>query len=672
MRLSEWAHFRFLVYNPIVEKEEETMEKEQSARIIRVVPIARGIGKEELTYFTLKDVREGCIVSVPIRKKQVPALVIGSEEAVFSRAELRSLPYGLRKISNIKSRALLLPAFVEAAKDTARHFATTTGAVLSALTPLSLGSEFKGPSSDVEHAPETVHITPKENATKQIPLLIQSADEERIAAYRGIVREEFARGGSVFLCMPEVTEIERAAETLSRGIPEYTIILHAGISSKKLAALWMKGVTEKHPVLIIGTGQFLSIPRHDIKTIIVEKESSRAYKTPARPHADIRVFAEIFAKHLRARIIFGDLFLRPETIARKNDGDMAEFGALAFRSLTTAEKSLIDMRKEDARGKNKFTIVSEELSETIKKTASGSEQTFLLSARRGLHSVTACNDCGSVVLCKRCSAPMALHGDDTFQKGSKNFFLCHKCGTREVSSDKCVVCGGWRFALLGAGTERVAEEMTRLFPEAHILRMDRDTVTTHKRAIDMREKFYNTPGAILVGTEMAVPYLNRTISTVSAISVDSLFAIPDFRINERVFALLLRMRSRAGKHFLIQTRDPENRILRYALDGNMIDFCREEIAERKIFGYPPFSTLIKVTREGTETLVRKDIETLAKTLTEYAPETYESFARGARGQYRMNLLLKIPSGKWIDEKLLAMLRALPPHYAVSVDPESLV
>lgn len=663
--------------NDILEQEDTNA----SVHIIHVVPITRGIGKEELSYFTLKEVREGFIVSVPLRKKQIPALVVGVEKAVLSRTELRSLPYSLRKISNVKSHTLLSPSFMNAAKDASAYFATTTGAILSALTPHSLGSELKGPpennSINVVSTDTNTreHGGRKSDAPRQMPLLIQSADEERVAAYRGIIREEFARGGSVFLCLPEVTEIERMAGTLSRGIEEYSIVLHAGISGKKLVAAWTKAVTEKHPLLIIATGQFLSLPRTDIRTIVVEKESSRAYKTPVRPYTDIRTFAEILARHMRARLIFGDLSLRPETIARKNDGQMTEFSTLAFRSLTTAQKSLIDMRTPNTPTINTpktFSVISDELAKIIKNAVTGSEQIFLLSARRGLNPITTCNDCGSVVLCKRCSAPMALHGDLSSGKGAKNTFLCHKCGIREKSTDTCAICGGWRFALLGIGTERVAEEVEKLFPEAHLFRMDRDTITTHKRALDLREKFYNTPGGILVGTEMAIPYLNRDISVVSAVSVDSLFTIPDFRINERVFSLLLRLRSRASKHFLIQTRDPENRILRYALDGNMIDFYREEIAERKVFNYPPFSTLIKITREGAELAARKDIETLAEKLEMYAPEAYEASARSARGQLRMHLLLKIPSGTWVDEILLNILRTLPPHYAISVDPENIL
>ncbi len=650
-------------------------KEEVAAKILSCIPISRGVGKEELSYFTLKDVPLGSLVVVPLRRRQIPAIVVAGESAFFSKTEIKSLPFGLKKIDSVKARAFLLPEFIQAAHGAARYFATTTGAILSAFTPTSIGAEFKGPKEVVPEEPsDNTPDIPRAHATKHIPFLIQSGDTERIAAYRGIIREEFARGGSVFVCLPEITEIERLKEDLSRGIPEYTFVFHSGIPSKKLGTAWASALSEKHPVLIIGTGQFLSLPRADIRTIIVEKESSRAHKMLSRPYADTRVFAEIFARMIRARLFYGDLFLRPETITREQNGDCAEFSPLQFRALTTAKRLLIDMRTKDTREEKKFVLVSSEMESAVREAVLGGQQAYILAPRRGLHPVTLCNDCGSVVLCQRCSAPMVLHGDETFEKGAKNFFLCHKCGTKESSSDKCAICGGWRFALLGIGAERVAEEMKRLFPGTPIFRMDRDTITTHKKAIDVREKFYQTPSAILVGTEMAVPYLNREVSVLAVASVDSFFAIPDFRANERVFSTLLRLRSRAQKYFIIQTRDPENRILRYALDGNMVDFYREEIAERKVFGYPPFSMLIKIMREGLEKSVRKDMEALAATgvFASYEPRAYETFSRGPRGKFRMNLLLKVPQEKWVNDDLLLALRALPPHYAIAVDPESLL
>jgi len=654
-------------------------KKELSPRILSCIPISRGVGKEELSYFTFKDIKEGYLISVPLRRRQILAVVVHAEKAVLSKAELKLLPFGLRKVDTIQARAFLLPSFVESAKEAARYFATTTGAILSSLTPTSLGTEFKKNSAEqeVEDQMELAQNETKpteENAPKHIPLLIQSADQDRVAAYRGIIREEFARGGSVFVCLPEITEIERLTDDLSRGISEYTFVFHSGISGKKLATLWTQALTEKHPVLIIGTGQFFSLPRPDIRTIIVEKESSRTYKTIGRPYVDIRTFAEILARKLRARLIFGDLFLRTETIAREENGDFAEFSPLAFRTLTTAERALVDIRPKEKKDEKTFTFISPELTEVVKETVARGEQMYILTARRGLAPITVCNDCGSLVLCKQCSAPLTLHGNETSKKGAKNSFLCHKCGAQEKSSDECAVCGGWRFALLGAGVERIIEEISLLFPGLPLFRMDRDTVTTHKRALDLREKFYQTPGSVLVGTEMAVAYLDRELGTAAVASVDSLFTIPDFRMNERVFSLLLRMRSRAQKHFLIQTRDPENRVLRYALDGNMVDFYREEIAERKVFGYPPFSIIIKIVREGTEHAVRRDMDALLKSemLATYTPHVYEAFARGARGQFRMNLLLKIPGEKWVDENLLTALRALSPQFMVAVDPESLL
>jgi len=638
--------------------------------LVRVVPLARGVLKEELTYFTSKPVTVGSIVAVPIRRSSANALVVSVEEAYMSKSQLKASPYAVKKIDSIKAHTFFLPGFVSAAREAATHFATTTGAVLTALTPAAVNTypkEVFQKGAPLTARPNSAHASA---GTLKQTFLVQSEDKERVSTYKSVVREEFAKGASVFFCLPEISEIERIAGTLARGIEEYTYVLHGSMTKKEILTSWNKALKEEHPVLIIATGQFLSLPRPDITTIILDKESSRAYKQITRPFVDIRTFAEMYTRHTGARLIVGDIFLRPETIYKQREGQATELSPLKFRALSTADQAVIDMKQyTDSSGKKTFVLFSDELRALIKKHREESENTFILTARRGLHSTTVCNDCGNTVLCTRCSAPTVLHKGSTEKD---NRAICHKCGLEQEASDRCNTCGGWRLATLGAGIEHIEEELKKEFPDLHIFRIDKDTVSTHKKAVEMREKFYNTPGSVLLGTEMAVAYLDREVDNAAIVSVDSLFTIPDFRINERVFNVLLRLRLRATRNFLIQTRDIENRIFDYATKGNMIDFYREEIAERKILVYPPFVTLIKITREGVRASVEKDMDKLAHELQEYKPVVFPAFITTIKGKYRLNMLLKIPAGEWVDEHLLNILRGLPPTFAIRVDPEDVL
>jgi len=650
--------------------EKQEQKKGDGMKIVHVIPISKGITKEQLTYFSAKDILPGCIVSVPLRSKMVDAIVLGVESAEVSKTELKSSSYSIKKIGDIKARHFFLPSFVKAALEAAHYYGGTSGALMHALTPSALSSYPTKvlPKEKLKAAQR--EATPK---VKQEPLLVQSEDKDRISTYKSIIREEFAKRASVFFCLPEISEIEHIKATLEKGIEEYTYVFHSTMTKKEILENWKAALEETHPILVIGTGAFLSLPRSDIGTIIVEKESSRAYKMSTRPFVDIRMFAEIFARLSGIRLIMGDIFLRPETLWKQEQGVYSVLSALAFRSLSVAAQEVIDMRQyTDKFGAKKFRVLSDALLALIQKMKGGNESLFILTARRGLYPLTVCSDCGSSVMCERCSAPVVLHNKDAKNKNEAYTAICHKCGFEQDAPDRCVVCSGWRLTTLGVGIEHIEEELQKQAEGLLVLRMDRDSVKTHKQAIKLRDKFYASPGSILVGTEMAIAYLDRSIENVAVLSVDSLFTIPDFRINERIFNMLLRVRALALKRFYIQTRDAENKIFDYITKGNLVDFYREEIAERKALHYPPFTTLIKLTLMGKQSQVEKEMRLAGQKLETYKPEIFPAFITTIKGKYRMNMLIRIPRGEWVNETLLGILRALPPQFAVRVDPEDVL
>ena len=253
---------------------------------------------------------------------------------------------------------------------------------------------------------------------------------------------------------------------------------------------------QEHPVLIIGTGSFLCLPRHDLGTIIIEKENTNNYKTRRRPHIDIRTFAEFFAEALDVRLIYGDIFLRTQTLYRKEQDDFIEFAPTKFRSLSSAEQKIIDMKScTDKRGNKKFTLISDELVQSLETAQNNNESFFLLTSRRGLYPITICNDCGQTVRCDECEAPLVLHSKKEISdhRDKKNTFVCHTCGYQTHSKDMCQNCKGWRLATLGIGSERVEEEVKKLFPKATVLRLDKDTTTRKNKAQEIATKFYNSP-----------------------------------------------------------------------------------------------------------------------------------------------------------------------------------
>jgi primosomal protein N' (replication factor Y) len=176
----------------------------------------------------------------------------------------------------------------------------------------------------------------------------------------------------------------------------------------------------------------------------------------------------------------------------------------------------------------------------------------------------------------------------------------------------------------------------------------------------------------MIGTEMALPYLTRPISVVGVLSVNSLLTIPDFRMGERVFRLLLSLRARADRRFIIQTRDKTDPLYALAAAGNIGEFTEDELAARKALGYPPFTVLIKLTYTGKKEEGERVMKDIEKTFAPFIPVTFPSFIARVKGAYRMNALMKIPVTNWPNDDLLRLLSSLPPDVDVRVDPESVI
>ncbi len=638
-------------------------------RIVTVIPIGRGIGKDTLTYFTNKDAPLGSIVSIPLRKKIAYGLVIENKNAETLKTELKSLSYSIKKIEGIETRKFISNAFIRGAQKIADYNAGSVGSVLSSLIPsVVLEESAELPFEEKEISKGVFFET----------LLLQSDDPERYATYRSLIREEFAKGRSVFFCLPTTEDLLNARVILEKGIENYTHVLHSGFSKKEIVSTWKKIVNETHPTLIIATGSFLSLPKNDLGTIVLEKESSRAYKMQTRPYLDIRSSVEILAKEMNVRLVLGDMLLRSETLwEEKNPSKTrpyAELAPLKFRSLTSAICEIEHMKLPQDMKKKEFTLFSKKLKEILSQTIENNEQTFLFCGRKGLYPVTVCSDCGTVVVCKNCNAPVVLYSKNGILKtgGKGNLFVCNHCGERREADELCIHCKGWRLNPLGIGVERVAQEIETMLPKAKIFIMDKEHVKTHKQAVKTREEFYNTPGSIMIGTEMALTYLNQKVENCAVVSLDSYFSIPDYQINEKIFHILLEMRNITEKHFLIQTRQPDTKIFELAAKGNLIDFYRDEIKERKEIGYPPFATYIKISIEGEKVPVKKEMQEISQFMKPYELSIFDAFNPSNSGKHLVHALISLPKGEWVDMILLEKLRMIQPHCSVRVDPATLL
>lgn len=629
-------------------------------RILTVTPIKRGIAKDSLTYYTNLPVEPGALVSVPLRKKHIPALVLKAEGIADAKSALKAQGFQLKKAKGVIAEQFFTESFMRSAERMAEYSASSTGAIFAALVPLAiLEEETSAPAKPEKKRPT---ILPREKN------VLQGSESERISAYKKIIREEFAAGRSIFCIAPTIEETRFLEDTLKKGIENYTYIFNSAIRKKALLESWKKAAAEEHPILVITTGSFLSVPREDIGAIIIEHENSRTYKLPSRPYLDIRMFAEIFAKASNARLIFGDTLLRTETLYREAEGEFIPLEPLIFRSPAGAAQQLVDMRKKKDDPEAKFEAISPELRQLAKRTKERRERMFIYASRKGFAPTTLCRDCGEIVACKNCKSPVVLH---ISENEGGNRFSCHRCGMSRSAKETCVSCGSWRLMEFGVGIERIQAELLKSDPELSIFILDKDTAGTEAEAKKIIAEFEQTEGAILIGTELALHHL-ESVDRSAAVSIDHLFSLPDFRINEKIFMLLLSIRNIARQEFLIETRRPEEKIFHLTLDGDLGSFYRSDLEERRHYGYPPFVTLIKISVTADEARAKKEINAVEKLFDGEECYSFPASQHAAKGKFTMHILLKIPPRGWPDEKLLGKLRSLPPYFSIRVDPENLL
>ena len=649
--------------------------------IATVIPIQKGLQKEYLTYFSTDDIVLGTIVSVPMRSKTIDAIVIAMEDVRMMKSDIKSADYQLKKIESIKGNSPFTKEFLTACTRMKDYTISNTGTIIKSFLP----------SIFLENIPllktqEELSGTITDPNIKHEKLIFQALLTERMSWYRTLIREAFAKKESIFICVPTRYDIEQVKNALTKGIEQYVFSFHADMPKKAILTAYNECVSAPHPILMIGTGIFLSIPRRDIKTIIVEHESSDAYKQFSRPYADVRSFVEILSSIQKSKLIFGDTLLRPETLYRHDQGELGEVASPLFR-LPQAERQLVvDMTKEvDEKAAKKWSVLSETTKKMIEFALAHNESVFLFSVRKGLAGVTVCHDCGHTLLCPLCATPMVLYGAKqrtATKQETTRVFMCNKCGRKDTTEVRCEECLSWNLTPLGVGTDRVYEEIRELHPNAHIIQIDKEATSTEKEARDAITLFNKTPGSILIGTEMVFSYLHTQVTHSAIMSLDGLLSIPSYNITQKILHIIEKLHYITERNLIIQTRVPENSILQHILSGNVLPLYREDLKERKQFGYPPFKRLIKITFTGTASETEKARSYLEHMLGSYEPQIFSAFIGRVRGHYVTNTVIKVNPDIWplpttehahtgaFD--LAETFASLPPSFSINVDPEDLL
>ncbi len=517
--------------------------------------------------------------------------------------------------------------------------------------------------------------------------------------YMRAVARVLRRGLQALILVPEIALTAQLVRRFAARFPEQLAVLHSQLSAGERYDEWRR-VRQGKAQVVIGSRSAIFAPLARPGVIIVDEEHEPSYKQDDHPRYHARDVALMLGTLAKCVVILGSatpsvesyyaanhadytLLSMPERVGTIDRGD----GLIRSQPLPLPHVSLIDMRRELEQDNR--SIFSRPLQTALAEVLERGEQAMLFLNRRGAAAFVMCRDCGYVATCPACGTSLVMHYDE--HQASPNTtptLACHACSHREIVPAFCPQCLSPNIKSFGVGTQRVEQEVVRLFPHARPLRWDRDTATgkgAHSRLLD---QFLRHEADVLVGTQMIARGLDLPrVSLVGVVAADTGLFLPDFRSGERTFQLLTQVAGRAGRRssgakVIIQTYNPEHYALQAAREHDYLHFYQQEIGFRWQAQYPPYGRLVRFLKihkslataeHAAETLAGNLIAAIKRNklngwrVIGPAPATIQRI----RGRWRWHLLLWIPSD--IPDTTNTLARLLdefsPMHgWTIDVDP----
>ena len=411
--------------------------------------------------------------------------------------------------------------------------------------------------------------------------------------YVHLVETFLAKGKQILYLVPEIALTTQLTRRLRSVFGNKMAIYHSRINDRERADIWQKMLSDEPYDIILGVRSSLFLPFRQLGLVIVDEEHETSYKQqdPA-PRYHARDTAIMLGHIAGAKTLLGSATPSIESFHNARKG---KYGLVTlnkrYSNLMMPEIVIHDTRDLRKRKKMK-SLLTPGLIEEMKKALSNDEQTILFRNRRGFSAMVECAQCGWIPKCSRCDVAFTYH-----KKGNR--LICHYCNTSHVLMTECPTCNQQSLKPLGQGTERLEEEVSLLFPDATVDRMDTDTTRGKKSLETIIHDFQENRIQILVGTQMLSKGLDfENVRVVGIISADSLLNHPDFRSHERGFQLMIQAAGRAGrKHrrgvVIIQSNDPHQPVYEFIRKNDFEAFYHSQLGERELFHYPPFYRLIR-------------------------------------------------------------------------------
>ncbi len=486
---------------------------------------------------------------------------------------------------------------------------------------------------------------------KKVDLIFGVTGSGKTEVYLNLIEKTLKNGKTVIMAVPEISLTPQMLSLLRARFKEKVSILHSGLSKGERFDEWWR-LRSGEAKIAIGARSVIFAPLENLGLIVIDEQHDSSYDSESSPRYSTFEIANFRADYNNCKIVMGSATPSVDVFLRAKNG---EYGLIKMerrinkRSLP--EIICADMRREVKRGNP--SCYSGVLKQGIEGCLSRGEQAIIFLNRRGYSKQVICSSCGYVAKCEQCDVALNYHSDC-------NLLKCHYCGTAYKMLTACPECGNVNLLYGGTGTQRVVEELKKLFPTARILRMDNDTTQNKDGHFKILNEFSEHKADVLVGTQMiAKGHDFSNVTLVGILDGDMSLFFSDYRSSERTFQLLTQVAGRSGRgekkgKVVLQTFSPDNPVLELSMKYDYEGLYEREIALRKATGFPPFSDIVRIMVEGEDEKVA--IETLKNLYLEckdlfdknsgkfYFFNKMKSPVKRIKRKFRFQVLMRIKSG----------------------------
>lgn len=429
---------------------------------------------------------------------------------------------------------------------------------------------------------------------KNITLLHGVTSSGKTQIYMHLINDALKRGTQALYLVPEIALTTQLTQRLRQVFGDKLLIYHSKFSDNERVDIWKRLLSTNEPCVVIGVRSAVFLPFSKLGLVIVDEEHESSYKQqdPA-PRYNGRDAALVLSQMHGAKSLLGSATPTIETYHKAQSGKYGFVELLTrYEDIELPVVEVLDTKL--ARKKREMKgLFSDDLISQCRTAVKNGEQAILFQNRRGYAPIVECSQCGWVPRCDNCDVSLTYHKHI-------NTLSCHYCGHTMTLPNVCPVCGNASIEILGYGTERIEDEIEKIFPDARIARMDLDTTRNKNSYEKIINEFSAHKADILIGTQMVTKGLDFDgVSIVGILNADTIISFPDFRSHERAFNMLEQVAGRAGRKqkrgkVVVQTANPSHPVVKFLTKHDYKSFFKHELAEREQFAFPPFTKIINI------------------------------------------------------------------------------